>query len=527
MNEGSLADRPSIPTWANMLNKSIFLTSNTNIGQDGKNPQLLQFKASRYTYGRRRAKTDHSVNSGRGPYTFRINGQNYHRMGSLLPAEGVPSRYAQLYFFDMQNEIRNRMSAFISKETPETYLVDAFTAIEEQWLNWTRNNQDILRVDLYHNLCDYVTRGDTSATGLGKRIVLPQTYIGSPRYMMYNYQDVMALCQTYGNPDLFITFTSNLKWPEIAEMLAYIPGQKSHDRPEVGTRVFKMNLRDLLEDLTRHHIFGKSCAGRLIKDIISAELPCLTNDPDAYKVVSEFMLHGPRRAETKHTPCTKEGKCSKHFPKKFLAETIINKDGYPVYHRKNNEITAVKGNFTYNNKHVVPHNRYPLLKYHAHINVEWCNSSKAIKYLFNYLNKGPDRATIAIQENVKAGAKGASDHIMVVDEIKNYLNCRYPDLNLSDEQVRNYCLLEIQDLLNTHGKSLTDFKDLPQPNPKLLTNLDNLLLREALSFNANKSKMIILLHPWTKRYRENFLIQDHNRKIKIRTNDCACCRIFK
>nr|GEY22589.1 ATP-dependent DNA helicase PIF1-like [Tanacetum cinerariifolium] len=60
---------------------------------------------------------------------------------------------------------------------------------------------------------------------------------------------------------------------------------------------------------------------------------------------------------------------------------------------------------------------------------------------------------------------------------------------MSDEQVRNYCLLEIQDLLNTHGKSLTDFKDLPQPNPNLLTNLDNRLLREALYFDANKSKV--------------------------------------
>ncbi|GKE65891.1 hypothetical protein Tco_1520052, partial [Tanacetum coccineum] len=36
MNEGSPTDHPSIPTLANMLNKSIFLTFNTNIGQDGK-----------------------------------------------------------------------------------------------------------------------------------------------------------------------------------------------------------------------------------------------------------------------------------------------------------------------------------------------------------------------------------------------------------------------------------------------------------------------------------------------------------
>ncbi|GJR13431.1 helicase, partial [Tanacetum coccineum] len=121
----------------------------------------------------------------------------------------------------------------------QQYLVDAFTAIEEQRLKWTRNNQDTLRVDLYHNLWDAVTRGDTSAAGLGKRIVLPRTFTGSPRYMMQNYQDVMALCRTYENPDLFITFTSNPKWSKIAEMLAYVLGKKSHDRPEVGTRVLK------------------------------------------------------------------------------------------------------------------------------------------------------------------------------------------------------------------------------------------------------------------------------------------------
>ncbi|GJZ33456.1 DNA helicase PIF1, ATP-dependent [Tanacetum coccineum] len=52
----------------------------------------------------------------------------------------------------------------------QQYLVDAYTAVEEKRLKWTRNNQDTLHVDLYHNLCDAVTRGDTSATGLGKRI---------------------------------------------------------------------------------------------------------------------------------------------------------------------------------------------------------------------------------------------------------------------------------------------------------------------------------------------------------------------
>ena len=41
----------------------------------------------------------------------------------------------------------------------QQYLVDAYTADEEQRLKWTRKNQDTLRVDLYHNVCDAVTRG--------------------------------------------------------------------------------------------------------------------------------------------------------------------------------------------------------------------------------------------------------------------------------------------------------------------------------------------------------------------------------
>ncbi|GKG12040.1 hypothetical protein Tco_0346277, partial [Tanacetum coccineum] len=51
------------------------------------------------------AKIDHSINKGRAPYTFRINGQNYHRMGTLLPQEGIQPKFSQLYFFDTQNEV--------------------------------------------------------------------------------------------------------------------------------------------------------------------------------------------------------------------------------------------------------------------------------------------------------------------------------------------------------------------------------------------------------------------------------------
>nr|GFA04866.1 hypothetical protein [Tanacetum cinerariifolium] len=64
-----------------------------------------------------------------------------------------------------------------------------------------------------------------------------------------------------------------------------------------------------------------------INDIISAELPSPTKDPVGYKVVSEFMLHGPCGKDTKYAPCTTEGKCLKHYPMVFLEETVIYEDG--------------------------------------------------------------------------------------------------------------------------------------------------------------------------------------------------------
>nr|VDD48462.1 unnamed protein product [Brassica oleracea] len=54
---------------------------------------------------------DYSVVFGRGPFTFRIQGQTYHRIGSLIPKPGLPPKYLQLYIFDTANEVKNRLEA--------------------------------------------------------------------------------------------------------------------------------------------------------------------------------------------------------------------------------------------------------------------------------------------------------------------------------------------------------------------------------------------------------------------------------
>ena len=56
-------------------------------------------------------RIDKSINTGSGPHVFRLNGQNHHRIGSLLPPEGHSPRFAQLYVYDTVNEVSNRIQA--------------------------------------------------------------------------------------------------------------------------------------------------------------------------------------------------------------------------------------------------------------------------------------------------------------------------------------------------------------------------------------------------------------------------------
>ncbi|KAL6580676.1 hypothetical protein OROMI_006599 [Orobanche minor] len=57
------------------------------------------------------AKIDTSINQGKSPSIIKIQGQNYHLMGSLLPSDGEPPKFAQLYIYDTENEVANRINA--------------------------------------------------------------------------------------------------------------------------------------------------------------------------------------------------------------------------------------------------------------------------------------------------------------------------------------------------------------------------------------------------------------------------------
>ncbi|CAI0386953.1 unnamed protein product [Linum tenue] len=54
--------------------------------------------------------------NSRGPFSLVICGENYHRIGSLLPPIGQRPKFAQLYVFDPSTEVQDRMANFSSND---------------------------------------------------------------------------------------------------------------------------------------------------------------------------------------------------------------------------------------------------------------------------------------------------------------------------------------------------------------------------------------------------------------------------
>jgi len=84
---------------------------------------------------------------------------------------------------------------------------------------------------------------------MGQRIVLPTSFHGSPRFMMQAYQDAMAIVQSKGIPDVFLTFTCNLNWQKIIAELE--PNQTTSDRLDLVARVFQMKVKAFLKGVAK------------------------------------------------------------------------------------------------------------------------------------------------------------------------------------------------------------------------------------------------------------------------------------
>ncbi|ONM60906.1 hypothetical protein ZEAMMB73_Zm00001d022522 [Zea mays] len=301
----------------------------------------------------------------------------------------------------------------------QQFAVDTYIKIENSRLDYIRKNQDRLRADLYQGLVDSMLDGDIRGEKVGKRTVLSTSFIGGPRDMRRRYMDAMALVRKFGKPDIFLTMTCNPNWDEIRREL--LPGQTPQDRSDLVVRVFHAKLQELKHRLTKQDILGKrkyklTCPEQYDL-LISAEIPS-NKYPELRKMVIKHMMHGPCGSLNPNCPCTKGRKsCKNHYPRPFSDTTLQGKDSYPIYRRRDDDRKEKVRGCELDNRWVAPYNPYLLRLFNCHINVEACGSIKAVKYLFKYIYKGHDRASVVMRDASKADDD--------VDEIKQYRDARW------------------------------------------------------------------------------------------------------
>ena len=149
-----------------------------------------------------------------------------------------------------------------------------------------------------------------------------------------------------------------------------------------------------------------------IYEFISAEIPNESLDKELDDEVTTQKIHGPCGIINNNSPRMKDNRCTKKFPKDFLKFTQAGEDGYPKCRRRRLEYGEEEFTIKRNNMQVFIDNRWvvpycPLLSkiFKAHINVEFCNSVKSIKYIYKYIYKGSDMSMVENKKKMEVKTK--------------------------------------------------------------------------------------------------------------------------
>jgi hypothetical protein len=347
--------------------------------------------------------------------------------------ETVPKKKLNtLKFYQNRMMIRGNFNLLLKcGRLLQEYSCDNWSKIEGERLHWIERNQSQLRAEVLDGLADALQKdGDNEERNIGKEIRMPASFVTSPRWTFANYLDSLAIARKFKKFSWFITNTCNPKGEDILAEIESWNMFLPNDRPDVIDRVYKAQIKKFHIDLEQIGIMGEPKAhvdafeqqmrslwhchnSLLTKDIvteaeidswISAEIPDSEKDPIYHELVTTHMLHGPCGKANPNSPCmvkNKDGQmaCRAGYPKDFNEQTYLQQNGYPVYKRSKDGNIVMKNGKQYDNRWVVPHNRYTLMRYPSHINTEYTASLSTLRYQFKYMAKGNDLVTVKMMSH--------------------------------------------------------------------------------------------------------------------------------
>ena len=310
----------------------------------------------------------------------------------------------------------------------QQYIIDASFRVDRDVAENIRRTQKDRRAVLPEEIQLAIKRNLQPGEELGKIIMSNKDFVGSWQWCQLKYQDAICIAMNFKKVRFLVTATANPKWPELTRSMNDDISTNPIDYADLFNRLFIDKDERLKREMIESDLLGKHIAhARSIEfqkrgisnyfvcffsitkcyafnlggahshhihicdipfdtltcdQFISAELPDLPSSNDQskwaqeqrryYNLVIKYMLHICSNV----SGCWNGRKCGKGFPKQFLRHTIIHDDKPTEYRRRSpvdggNTYTNPKTGVTYDNRHVVPLNRYLLLRWGGHINVEW------------------------------------------------------------------------------------------------------------------------------------------------------------
>ncbi|VFQ73299.1 unnamed protein product [Cuscuta campestris] len=396
------------------------------------------------------AQIDYEINKTKGPYVFRISGQNCHQIGSLNPQPGKPRKFLQLYMYDNKTEeVCSRIKS-LTKDKPnskldETILSDLITMLDrENCLAKTfRMARDRMK--------------ESEDVQLQLHLLSERT----PKQRQYNA-------------------------PTASEVAALIVGDFGQ-APDGRNIVVEHKTKGLQEINERHPA------------LMALQYPLLfPHGEDGYH---EKILYtdSPRMQVSRACVTMREYYAYRMQQRLTEGEQLLTlKDTQNIAEVVNDD-TAQQTMFTQwleRNSHdaearALTYAEFPMCYALGLLSdeKEWI---EAIQEANEWATANQARelfVTILLFCEV-------SDPNQFWENTKNILQddilhrrrkmYRHPDLHLTPTQIQTYCLLELDKILQRFGKTLSDFQSLPQPSFSEISSLDNRMIREELSYNITE-----------------------------------------
>ncbi|XP_050908432.1 uncharacterized protein LOC127122068 [Lathyrus oleraceus] len=209
-----------------------------------------------------------------------------------------PLQYPILFLFETHSWDINTINCIGRKESCRAYYSymlqirpnDQSMLLNAGRLRWIKEHQSDIHVELYQGLQDVMHVGETNAENIGKRTILPSSFIGGRRDMTQRYEDGMAIVLNGSKPDIFLTITCNPSWSEITS--EPFPFQTPQDHPDLLTRIFCSRFEKLKDDVINKGVLGKVKSYMYLKQFLDETRQGTDSYPEYRRRFDESILLG-------------------------------------------------------------------------------------------------------------------------------------------------------------------------------------------------------------------------------------------